>query len=277
MCLSITTLVENSKGEHLALKNEHGISFFIEYGGHKLLFDTGQSDTILQNAQELMIDLGSVEHIILSHGHYDHSGGYRYVEKVAPGAHLWMGKGFFEPKYGKRSNSYEYLGNNFSPEYLDEQHIAHTIVEEDVTEIVKDVYAVTNFPRVHANEVVNPRFVLKTREGFIPDRFDDEMLIAIDTPKGMVVILGCSHPGMRNMLDAVKSRFGKRIYAVLGGTHLVEAQGQCLQDSLAYLTSGEIEVVGVSHCTGKEIISHMGETNSNYFHNRTGSSLFVEV
>ncbi|MDZ7793705.1 MAG: MBL fold metallo-hydrolase [Spirochaetia bacterium] len=75
MKIRITTLVENSLGEHLALKNEHGLSFYIEAGSHKILFDTGQSDSFMYNAEQLKIDLSNLDYVVLSHGHYDHSGG----------------------------------------------------------------------------------------------------------------------------------------------------------------------------------------------------------
>ena len=82
---------------------------------------------------------------------------------------------------------------------------------------------------------------------------------------------------MRNMLDSVKKQFQKPIYAVLGGTHLVEADGPCLSQSIEYLHHDTLQLVGVSHCTGQKAMARMSETNSRYYHNRTGSSLFIEL
>jgi len=276
MSLQITTLVENTIGEHLALRNEHGISFYIEKDGHKLLFDTGQSDSFIYNAGQMKIDLSDLEYVVLSHGHYDHSGGLHYLTEKARKFELIMGQGFFNEKYGCMNNSYEFLGNNFNEDFLAERGIPYRFVQEDVTELLPGVYVISNFPRIHDNEVINPRFVLRKNGKFEQDFFSDEVLVTIDTPKGLVVILGCSHPGMRNMLDAAKNLLNRPIYAVLGGTHLVEAEGEMFDRSIDYLNRGEVKIIGVSHCTGKKAMETLNATNDRYFHNRTGTSLYVD-
>ncbi len=90
-----------------------------------------------------------------------------------------------------------------------------------------------------------------------------------------MVLLGCSHPGIKNMLDAVRNLLKKPIYAVLGGTHLVEANEKSLGISLDYLNNNEMKVVGVSHCTGQKAMSNLSISNDRYFHNRIGSSLII--
>jgi len=275
MSLQVTTLVENTQGEHLALINEHGISFYIEKDGHKLLFDTGQSDAFLYNADQMKIDLSDLEYVILSHGHYDHSGGLIHLMEMTSSYKVIMGTGFFNEKFGYRNNSYEFLGNNFDEDFLTDNDIDYRFVKDDLTELIPGVYVITNFPRKHGNEVINPRFKILKDGKFEQDMFNDEVMVTIDTPKGLVVILGCSHPGMRNMLDAAKSLLNKPIYAVLGGTHLVEAQGEMFDMSIDYLNSEGIEVVGVSHCTGQQAMETLSASNERYFHNRTGSSLYV--
>ena len=108
----------------------------------------------------------------------------------------------------------------------------------------------------------------------MPDSFDDEILLAVETGEGLAVLLGCSHPGMRNMLDAVKERLGRPILAVLGGTHLVEAKGTGLEKSLEYLQNSGILFVGMSHCTGKDVMDRLEAVCPGFFRNVTGSSLF---
>ena len=275
MVLKITTLIEDTMGEHLALKNEHGISFYIEKDGHKILFDTGQSGTFLENAEQLQIDLSDLEHVILSHGHYDHSGGLRALSNVAKNFELIVGKGFFNEKCGFGNNYYEFIGNNFSENFLLERGIPYKLVNHDLNEILPGIYVITNFPRVHKDEIINPRFKILKNGSFVNDPFDDEVLVALDTPEGLVVLLGCSHPGMKNMLDTARNLLEKPLYAVLGGTHLVEAKEKSFKLSLDYLNDKEIKVVGVSHCTGEKAMSALSISNDRYFHNRTGSSLIV--
>jgi 7,8-dihydropterin-6-yl-methyl-4-(beta-D-ribofuranosyl)aminobenzene 5'-phosphate synthase len=274
--LKITTLVENTAGEHHALVNEHGISFLVEKADHRILFDTGQSDAYLFNAMQLNMDMSKVDNVILSHGHYDHSGGFRYLSEVAEYYHVWMGESFFDQKYGIRGTAYDYLGNNFDETFLIDNSIPYTFITSQNQEIIPGIYTVTYFSRKHDEEKPNPRFVIKKNSTFNTDLFDDELLLAIETKKGMVVLLGCAHPGMMNMLDTVKEAFKKPIVAVLGGTHLLEAKGERLQRSLEYLQDPELEIAGVSHCTGKEVMEKLKESNQRYIHNMTGTSFFFE-
>ncbi|MFK5927013.1 MAG: MBL fold metallo-hydrolase [Desulfuromusa sp.] len=275
MSLKITTLIENSPGEHHALKTEHGISFFIEKDGHKILFDTGQTGAFIENAEQLRADLGALEYVVLSHGHYDHSGGFRQLTQVSKDFKLIMGQGFFDEKYGYKNNSYEYLGNNFDEKFLNDQGISYQFMKQQLTELVPGVYVVTGFPRIHADEVINPRFKVLRDGSYQPDPFDDEVLLAVDTPEGLVVLLGCSHPGMKNMLDAATTLIKRPVYAVLGGTHLVEANEQSLGLSMEYLQNDALKVIGVSHCTGQIAMDQLAASNSRYYHNRTGSSLIM--
>ncbi len=273
--IRITTLVENTPGEHLALRHEHGLSFFLEVAGRNILFDAGQSDAFLENARKLRLDPSSLEFVVLSHGHYDHSGGFRFLADLPGTRRLVVGKGFFEDKYAARNGGYEFLGNDFTRDFLIERSIPFTELWEPAMEIVPGVFVMGSFPRLHEDESINPRFRLLREGRFVPDPFDDEIMIAVDTAEGIVALLGCSHPGMRNMLDAAKTRLGKPVRAVLGGTHLVEAAEPGLSASLDYLSGGEIEVVGVSHCTGPVAMKRLGGSGMEYFHNRTGSALIV--
>ncbi len=273
--IRITTLIENSPGEHLALKNEHGISFCIEKDGHKILFDTGQSDGFIQNAAKLKISLSDTEFVVLSHGHYDHSGGLVSLAQITSGFELVTGKGFFIDKYAWMNNRYEYIGNNFDESFLDEKKIRWDELSGKTRELVPGVFVLGSFPRKHDDEIINPRFKQLTTGGFIPDSFNDEIMVVVDTPKGLIAVLGCSHPGMKNMLDEAKSRFNRNMYAVLGGTHLVEADAKGTDVSLSYLAGGEFEIIGVSHCTGSKAMNILEKNESRYFHNRTGSSLIV--
>jgi len=274
--IRITTLVENSMGEHLGLRSEHGLSFCIEDGGTMLLFDTGQSDAIIHNAGQLCLDLSRLGLVVLSHGHYDHSGGLRSL--VANGCHfkLITGKGFFTEKYAERNGSHQFLGNNFDKAYLVDSGIPWSALEEPIREIAPGIFVVGNFSRLNADEPINTRFKLLGDGAFVPDPFDDEIMMVLDTPKGLVAILGCSHPGMRNMLETVKKAFSKPIHALIGGTHLVESTPEGLQASLAYLHETIKGPIGVSHCTGKAAMGVLGVSEGRFFINSTGTSLFID-
>ena len=212
---------------------------------------------------------------MLFRSHYDHSGGLRALSDITAGFELVVGQGFFDEKYAERNGGYEFLGNNFTEAFLDGRGIRHSELAEPVRELAQGIYVLGGFPRIHADEVINPRFKLLRDGGFVPDPFDDEVMLVVDTPKGLIALLGCSHPGMRNMLDAVRERFDKPIHAVLGGTHLVEASPAGVKASAEYLLGGEIGTIGVSHCTGTAAMKALGESDKQYYHNRTGSCMIV--
>lgn len=277
MSLKITILVENSPGEHLALEHEHGLSFHIDRDGRQGLFDTGQSGAFIRNAKKLNIDLNNLEYVAVSHGHYDHSGGVRPLAEKNTNFRLVTGQGFFEEKYARRGNAHEYLGNDFGRTFLEDKGIELEVVDEPHREIAPGVHALTAFPRQNEDEKVNPRFEVFRDGEFAPDVFGDEILLAVESPRGLVVLLGCSHPGVKNMLDFVTETLKKPVHAVLGGTHLVESSTQSLGKTLDYLKAMDVKIIGVSHCTGQKAMENLGTFfNDRFFHNRTGCCLFVK-
>ena len=275
MAVKITTLIENSVGEHHALKAEHGLSFFIETDECCILFDTGQSGAFIENARYLCKDLTAIDYVVLSHGHYDHSGGLVPLLASARQFKLILGQGFFDEKYGYRDGSYEYLGNSFDELFLNKHLISYQFLDQPLYELKPGVFLLTDFPRRHADEVINPRFKVLRDGVFSSDPFTDELLLALDSPKGLIVILGCSHPGMKNMLDTVVARLHRPIYAVLGGTHLIEADKHSLDISINYLNRHVGGALGVSHCSGQIAISRLAESSTCFFQNSTGRSLIV--
>ena len=274
--LRITTLVENSPGEHKGLVNEHGLCFHIDNGGNPLLFDTGQTDALVRNAAQLRIDLTDVRTVVLSHGHYDHSGGLRHFAAAKADFGVLTGPGFFTDKYGELGAAHEFLGNDFDARWLADNGIGHTTLDDPVREVEPGVFALTDFPRIHPDETINPRFKLRVDGVFVDDAFADEVMLVVDTPRGLIAVLGCSHPGVKNMLDAAVQRLGKPIHAVLGGTHLMEASPESLELTFEYLRQKAIAVIGVSHCTGAAAMNGLTAFGGRYYHNRTGTALLID-
>ena len=132
----ITTLIENSQGENLSLETEHGLSFLIEKNSHKVLFDTGQSGAFIENAHKLGLTLNDLEFVAISHGHYDHSGGFRRFSEINQALTLITGKNFFGLKYATDGISHEYLGNNFDETFLEYKRIRHLTAEKAIEEIL---------------------------------------------------------------------------------------------------------------------------------------------
>lgn len=280
MPLQITTLMENSLGEHTGLSIEHGLSFLVEHGNTSLLFDTGRSGAFLDNARRLLKDTAKVTDVVLSHGHYDHTGGFlSFVESRDNQDYtLWTGDGFFTPKYARFQGSYQYLGNDFTKEELISRGVSLQTVKSKKTEIRDGIWLVTDFARVHTQEVPHARFVLynEQTQQFTPDDFSDEIALVIETKQGLVILLGCSHPGLLNMLDAIEESFNQPIFALLGGTHLVEADEKRTCSTLDTLAERGIALMGLSHCTGEEAIALSKKYSERHFRGCTGSTIILE-
>jgi len=215
---------------------------------------------------------------VLSHGHYDHTNGLRFLAAVNPTFELLTGQGFFADKYGQPGDAaYEFLGNDFDARWLADNGIAHTTITGPVRELVPGILAITDFPRLHPDETDKPRFRVRVDGGFALDTFGDEVMLAIDTSRGVIALLGCSHPGVKNMLDAAVQRLGKPLYAVIGGTHLVEAPPESVALTIEYLRQQAVRVIGASHCTGAVAMERLRAAfGDRYYHNTTGTALFVD-
>ena len=248
--LQITALLDNQLTGRKDLLCEHGLSLYVVSDGTAILFDCGSSEKMLYNAKKLGVDLRKLGAVVLSHAHYDHAGGFRFLAEQYPVGRVYTGPGFFEPKYARADNCCKNLSAGFDEGYLEEQGIAHSTVD-GVAEILPGIYAISGFPRREPIETIPDRFLRLTKEGFAADDFRDELCLALETHEGIVVLVGCAHPGILNMTRHVGSVLGKPIRAVFGGTHLVEADTPRVQRTVEELGRMGVTLLGMSHCSGE--------------------------
>lgn len=240
MSLKITTLIENNSDENNILLSEHGLSLYIEIDEMKILFDTGQSGDFIKNAEKLKIDLNNLDYVILSHGHYDHSGGFtKLVENTKNPFKLIVGNRFFNKKYKLlESDEYKFNGNSFDEKFINRNNISTKYIDQDSFNITEDAILFSNFERNTDFEVLNKKFYIKQNDEYMIDDFSDEIVLTVKTEKGLVVILGCSHVGVVNIF-------------VPGHAHDVLGAGaglaQHLHDVLQRLADLLAQVVGVEH------------------------------
>lgn len=274
--MKITTLIENEPGHIEKLYSEHGISLYIEIDGKNILFDTGASGNFIDNAKELNINLKNLDYVILSHGHYDHSGGFkRLIEEINPDVKVFIGGEFFNKKYSLRPNGeYDSTGSPFDENFLKKNNISFQYIQSDVTNIVKDIMIFTNFKRDEEFENTNENMYVIKDDEYKKDMFKDEISLGIKTNKGLVVLVGCSHAGIVNILDSIDQRVDTSIHAVVGGTHLIKEDDEKINKIIDYLKDKDIKVIGACHCTGKQGETMLSQQlEDNFIKNSTGDVL----
>ena len=276
MSVKITTLIENNQDNNGLLYNEHGLSLYIEAAGKKIIFDTGQSGKFIENAKKLNITLEEADYLIISHGHYDHSGGFtRIAEEIGNSYKLVVSEKFFNKKFSYKED-YRYIGNSFDNKYLEDNNINVRYTNNDMYNITENIIIASNFKRKTDFEKLNRRFFVEINNKLEVDAFSDEISLAIKLEKGLLVILGCSHVGVVNILETLSERTNMPIYGVIGGTHLVEADEFRLDESIKYFKEKDIKIIGVSHCTGEKAVERLKiEFKDRFLYNNTGNILEI--
>lgn len=256
----ITALMDDKPSGQHALVSEHGLSYLVEGDGFRFLFDCGQGPHTWENARHLGRSLENMDALVLSHSHYDHAGGFRYLveQRKGPGT-VYTGARFFEPKFSFDGIKYTDLSAGFDLPFLEGHGIAHREVT-GVTEPAPGVYLIGGFPRKTAFETIPSRFVRLTREGLVPDDFGDEICMALDLGGKTAMLVGCSHPGILNMARHVRETLGLPIFAIFGGTHLMEAEAHRVNLTVSELREMGLGIFGLSHCSGEETEKTLGQT-----------------
>jgi 7,8-dihydropterin-6-yl-methyl-4-(beta-D-ribofuranosyl)aminobenzene 5'-phosphate synthase len=252
-------ILTDDKAKRRGFLAEHGLSIYIEHDGGPILFDTGQSDVYLKNAQRIGLDLTQTKAIVLSHGHYDHCGGMPFFPTDSPMPNIYVSIHAFEEKYAQNAdgNTYREIGIPWSPK-------AYPVLEESLVYVGKsqtifpDVTLWNNIPStVHFEEVPVGLYV-RNEHGKSCDRMSDEQMLVIETRHGLCIFLGCSHPGIINCLEYARKLFpGKPIDTLVAGMHLEHVHPLRLQMTMQSLLDMDIRRILPLHCTGIAALCEM--------------------
>ncbi len=239
---------------------EWGFAALVEVDGRRLLFDTGaKSDVVLKNVQSLKLDLADVTDVVLSHWHWDHNGGFMTLRRDAAArnpralARAHVGRGFFDSRFGTPVRAEQNRMIAVRPEY--EAGGGTFVVHEGPVELQPGVWLTGPVPRRHPERNWSGSTRVRSAAGEKEDTIDDDMALVIDTAAGLVVITGCGHAGVVNILEHARDIVRPApVQALLGGIHLFNAN-----DATLAWTAGRLREFGVAHfvgahCTGLETV-----------------------
>ncbi|HDM70588.1 MAG TPA: MBL fold metallo-hydrolase [Thermotogales bacterium] len=231
--------------------SEHGFSALVEFEGSKILFDTGMTDVFIKNAERMGLDLNDVDDVVISHGHYDHIGGlerfFKY-RKAGKKLRVWVGEGIFVEKYSDE----RFAGVRLDTKRYDDVEFIH--VGESV-EIKKNVFVWGPAPMINDFERIPSHF--RIFDGFvkIQDEFKDERNLTIRTDKGLIILTGCAHRGIVNIVDYASKKYGEKILMVIGGFHLISSSDERIMKTVNLFNEKyHIEKLAPCHCTGRRAI-----------------------
>jgi 7,8-dihydropterin-6-yl-methyl-4-(beta-D-ribofuranosyl)aminobenzene 5'-phosphate synthase len=251
---------------------EHGLSIFMETDRGNYLLDTGQGKAIVNNALVLGLDLRTIKGIIMSHHHWDHTGGLGPVLDLKGAVDIYAHPDFFKESYNIGGEKVRYIGVPY-PRPLLEGKGATFKFSNEFRQIEPGMWLTGEVPRRTDYERGDKNQVVKSNEGYVNDNLLDDQSVVIETEKGLFIILGCCHSGIINTLSYIVEKMGQRhIYAVIGGTHLGPVSDEQREKSIDALKAFDIEHIGVSHCTGLKTASRLaGEFGDRFFFCNVGT------
>lgn len=263
--MKVKVLAENTavSGE---LGKEHGLSLYVERGKNKILFDVGAGSLFLDNAKKLDVNISEVEYLVISHGHYDHGGGLKYFLEHNDKAGVFIHNRAFRKHYALRDDDIKYIG-------LDEDLLKNkriTLTQERFI-ISKDLELFTNSIAKEPKPASNKGLFMESEEGMIDDDFAHEQSLIIEEDGKTLLITGCAHNGIINIIEQFNMLKGYMPHWIIGGFHLSSRSskgGESYESpDVIHRLGNKLKDTGVKfytcHCTGiepyKDLKTIMGE------------------
>jgi len=247
--MRVTCIVDDAVDGHSHFWGEHGVSFLIETAHGRVLFDTGQSGTVLMhNLQEAGVDPAHIDALAISHAHYDHTGGLGALLLKTGPVPLFAHPDVFRERFSRRDGRMEKIGPAFTRDELEPQ--LQLCLSHKPEEVLPGLLTTGEIASRSEPEGRSPRHLMREGDGWIADPYRDDMSMVLKVGGGWVLVCGCCHAGLLNTLHHVREHFGENIVAVLGGMHLGDMTNEQMQHIIDVLRSYGPPRLYPNHCTG---------------------------
>lgn len=262
--MRVINLTENTPGVE-GCGYEHGLCFYIETEHHRLLMDTGQTDLFARNAEQLGIDLTLVDTVVISHGHYDHGGGLLHFARINPVAKIYIRASAFRPYYSiDSSGKPHYIGlaegiRDLPGLVVIEDDLGGSAEEKEpgIYRIDEELSLFSGIGMEHPIPSANDRLKVETEAGLVQDDFRHEQCLVIREGGRSVLLSGCAHHGILNILDRYRTLYGGSPDVVFSGFHMMKRHGYSGSDLLMIIDTALAlkqtdTIFFTGHCTGQE-------------------------
>jgi 7,8-dihydropterin-6-yl-methyl-4-(beta-D-ribofuranosyl)aminobenzene 5'-phosphate synthase len=252
--MKVLGLVDNSVKPLSNFWGEHGLALLIDTGEGRLLFDTGASGTVLLHNLELAgIGTETLNSLVLSHSHPDHTGGLPALLERRKGIPVHAHPELFQPRFSHKNGEMMPKWLPMSPDTLKARVELH--LSEKPQQVLPGVWTTGEIVDRPEREGRSAHHFVRSGDQWIPDPYRDDMSLVLETEKGLFVICGCCHAGLLNTLSQVKRTFGSDPVGVAGGTHLVGAGEAEIEHTIERLRELGSPSLHLNHCTGQTALS----------------------
>ncbi len=254
--LKITIVVDNEAAD--GFRSEHGLAISIATGNETIIFDSGQGEAFLDNLSRLGLSLNQITKLVLSHGHYDHTGAVKDIVDGSDSLLVYAHPDFSMQRFSIHTGK---PPKNISIDYEQIEAIEKLAADlvfllKEPIEIAENIFTTGEIPRVNRYEDTGGPFYLDAKKS-AKDLILDDQSVCIKTSLGIVVITGCCHSGIINTLDYVSQLFDENIHMVIGGLHLNSASDQRVKHTIESFRKHNVKKIIPCHCTGIDVVNRL--------------------
>ncbi|PLY12680.1 MAG: hypothetical protein C0624_00480 [Desulfuromonas sp.] len=256
--MKLTVIADNHTNRE-DLTTQHGLSIWIEHAGKKIVFDTGSDSSWLANAKTLGLDPLEADMLFLSHGHWDHGGGVPALLEAGWRGTLVAHREAWRDKRAVAGGEAERNTGLSWQRFIVERHGAKVEAIDESRQLFSGAWTTGRIPGDHPVPAA-PGLQAHIDGVWQAEDFRDEQTLVLETSKGLVVVTGCCHRGVRNTLETVRKMTGRNdIFALIGGLHQKDEPRDRCQELAQWLRDSGLQRVWANHCTGLHPFAQMQE------------------